>query len=241
MLVLLLANVGYFAWARGTLAPFGLAPTTQSEPQRLAQQIRPDAVRILTPAEVRQLDGTSAPPAAAPAKSPSYTPPNSSIDSTPIAVSAESTDTQCLQAGAYTDEQSTIVSKRLKDALPPGSWSMEKTLEPARWIVYMGRYADAESLEKKKTELRQRHVAFQLLENPRLEPGLSLGSYSSQAEAEVALERTAELGVKTARVMQGRPELAGHNVKLAAVDRTLLQKLGSMKSELMGKPLQPCR
>ena len=41
VLVLLLANAGYYAWSQGLLLEWGLAPASQSEPQRLAQQIRP--------------------------------------------------------------------------------------------------------------------------------------------------------------------------------------------------------
>ncbi len=46
LLLLLAANAGYFAWTSGWLRDWGLAPATQAEPQRLAQQIRPEALRI---------------------------------------------------------------------------------------------------------------------------------------------------------------------------------------------------
>ena len=67
VLLLLLSNAGYFAWSHGTLAPYGFAPAAQSEPQRLAQQVRPEALRILTPSEARQLEnaaGSATQPAA---------------------------------------------------------------------------------------------------------------------------------------------------------------------------------
>ncbi|OGA98748.1 MAG: hypothetical protein A3E79_05760 [Burkholderiales bacterium RIFCSPHIGHO2_12_FULL_61_11] len=63
VLALLLANLGYFAWTQGLLAAYGFAPASQSEPQRLSQQIRPEAMQLLTPGEARQLEGK--PPAAA--------------------------------------------------------------------------------------------------------------------------------------------------------------------------------
>ncbi|WP_296916957.1 hypothetical protein [Polaromonas sp.] len=56
VLALVLANAGYFAWTRGLLADYGFAPIAQSEPQRLTQQIRPEAMRLLTPDEARQLE-----------------------------------------------------------------------------------------------------------------------------------------------------------------------------------------
>ncbi|HMA07272.1 MAG TPA: SPOR domain-containing protein, partial [Ramlibacter sp.] len=39
VLLLVLANAGYFAWAHGSLRSWGLSPAQQSEPQRLEQQI----------------------------------------------------------------------------------------------------------------------------------------------------------------------------------------------------------
>ena len=48
LVVLLLANAGYFIWARGDLAGFGLAPASlaEREPQRMARQIHPEWLQI---------------------------------------------------------------------------------------------------------------------------------------------------------------------------------------------------
>jgi hypothetical protein len=56
VLLLLLANAGYFAWSQGLLRAWGLAPVQASEPQRLEQQIQPQSLRILREEEVRGLD-----------------------------------------------------------------------------------------------------------------------------------------------------------------------------------------
>lgn len=49
VLVLLVANLAYFAWSRGHLAGIVPVAADQREPQRLQQQVRPDAIRILPP------------------------------------------------------------------------------------------------------------------------------------------------------------------------------------------------
>ncbi|HWI82512.1 SPOR domain-containing protein [Ramlibacter sp.] len=54
VLALLLANAGYFAWSQGLLGAWGLAPMQNAEPQRLQQQIRPEAVQILREPEARR-------------------------------------------------------------------------------------------------------------------------------------------------------------------------------------------
>lgn len=48
VVLLLLANLLYFAWARGGLALFGAVPARlgQHEPERLTQQIRPQLLQI---------------------------------------------------------------------------------------------------------------------------------------------------------------------------------------------------
>ena len=43
LLILLLANAGYFAWSQGALPSLGWAPQQHSEPERLQQQLHPDA------------------------------------------------------------------------------------------------------------------------------------------------------------------------------------------------------
>ncbi|WP_411886011.1 SPOR domain-containing protein [Polaromonas sp. YR568] len=215
-LVLLLANAGYFAWTHGLLADYGYAPAAQAEPQRLAQQIRPEAMQLLTAADARQLENAPAPTAAAqPAP-------------------------ECLQAGLFTPEQSTALRTGLESTLPIGSWTLESGVEPGRWIVYMGKYTSEDALAKKRAELRGLGVSFEALVNPALGPGLSLGHYSSQAEAERELAKAATRGVRTAKVVQERPEARGQMLKLPAADAATKAKLEALKLQLAGKPLQSC-
>lgn len=217
VLALLLANAGYFAWTHGLLADYGLGPATQAEPQRLAQQIRPEAMRLLTVAEARQLENDPGPASAA----------------QPAA--------ECLQAGLFTPEQSTALRTGLENSFPIGSWTLESSVEPGRWIVYMGKYNSEDALTKKRAELRGLGVSFEALVNPALGPGLSLGHYSSQAEAERELAKAATRGVRTAKVVLERPEARGQLLKLPAADAALKAKLEALKPQLAGKPLQACQ
>lgn len=250
VLLLLLANAGYFAWSHGTLAPYGFAPAAQSEPQRLAQQFRPEALRILTPLEARQLESKTGPasesqpvPALAPEPAAASS-PSAATTATVVLAAGQglaAAATQCLQAGLFSDEQTATLRARLQSTLPTGSWAFESSIEPARWMIYMGKYASADLLAKKRTELRQRNVSFQSLNNPALEPGLSLGNFSAQLDAQTELERIARLGVKTARVIQAQPEVRGQKLKLAAVTPDLRTQLEALKPQLLGKTLQICR
>ena len=56
VLLLARANLGYLAWSRGALATFDLVPAdlAASEPHRLARQILPERLRVVTPAQERE-------------------------------------------------------------------------------------------------------------------------------------------------------------------------------------------
>ena len=211
VLVLLLANAAYFAWAQNLLAPWGIAPTQQSEPQRLEQQVKPQAIRILSPDEARRLD-----------------------------VSAAGRPAECLQAGPLDDGQAAAL-KQVLDGWPAGAWSLEAAVEPARWIVYMGKYANAETAERKRAELRQMGVTFDALADASLEPGLSLGGFATEADAKRQLDTLARQGVRTAKVVQERAEPRGQLLKLPAVDDALRGRTDELKPALGPRSLRPCR
>ena len=216
VLALLLANAGYFAWTHGMLADYGYAPAVQAEPQRMAQQIRPEAMQLITAAEARQLENEPTP-----APTPQPAP-------------------ECLQAGLFNPEQSTALRAGLESSLPIGSWTLESGVEPARWIVYMGKYSSEDALAKKRSELSGMGVSFEALVNPALGPGLSLGHYTSQAEAERELAKVATRGVRTAKVTLERPETRGQLLKVPAADAAIKARLEALKPQLAGKALQAC-
>lgn len=213
VLLLLLANAAYLAWSQGLLAPWGIAPVQQSEPQRIRQQIEPQALRILDSEEAGRLEAALAVPARAP---------------------------ECLQAGLF-DESQLASLKQLLEPWPAGSWALEPAVEPARWIVYMGKYPDTESLSQKKAQLRQIGVSFEALSNPALEPGLSLGGFATEDAASQRMAALSQRGVRSAKVVQERLELRGLLLRLAAVDDSLRPRLEELRPALNGKNLRPCR
>lgn len=219
VLALILANAGFYAWSQGLLAAYGFAPAMQAEPQRLTQQIKPEALRILNPQEASQLQTAA-----------------QAVANAGTAVSA----TECLQVGLFNEEQTMVLREKLVSSLPQNSWVIESALVPARWLVYMGKYNSDDAVVKKKSELRGLGVSFEALNNPALEPGLSLGSFKTQPEAEAELARIAKKGVKTARVTQERAEQRGQRLKLPAVDAALRGQLDVIKPQLAGKAFVAC-
>jgi hypothetical protein len=185
---------------------------SQREPQRLAQQIKPQSIEVLSPKEAEQLAATMATPR------------------TP----------QCLQTGLFDDAQVTVLRRVLDAALPQGTWILENATLPARWIVYMGKYANAAELDKKRSQLDGMHLTFEPLTNSALAPGLSLGVFQTQGDANAALEALMRRGVRTARVLQEQPPSSGYRLRLPNADENLRKQLVSLKTALTGKVLVPC-
>ena len=104
----------------------------------------------------------------------------------------------------------------------------------------MGRFDDAAALGKKRDELHAMNVQFEALHNATLEPGLSLGSASNQAAANLLLNQLTARGVRTAKVLQAQPEGKGQLLRLAQVDDALKAQLEALKAPLAGRTLGPC-
>lgn len=213
VLLLLLLNGLYFAWSHEYLRGYGFGPTQTAEPQRLSRQIRPEAIRILSVKELAD-ETVSAPTHAKP--------------------------TECLQAGLFDERQTAALRLALKASLPEGAWALTLETNPARWIVYMGKYPNTEALVKKRKELMALKLPIEPLSNATLEPGISLGGFETQAAADAALAALSQRGVKTAHVVLEHGVVTGSRLKLPEVDDALRARLSTLKPEVINKPLQAC-
>ncbi|MEO7941104.1 MAG: SPOR domain-containing protein [Burkholderiaceae bacterium] len=215
VLLLVLINAGYYAWSHDMLRAYGFGPVHQEEPQRLSQQIRPDALVI----------GSA---------NPQQPPPN------PTAVVAPPVAASCLQAGLFDATQAQALRQRIPSVLPDGAWSLDEVVVPPRWIVYMGKFADAQAVAKKRAELVALNLPVEPLLNPAFAPGLSLGGFDSQALAQAELAGLVKRGVRTAQVVQESAESRASMLRITPVDETVRARLDDLRPMLAGKTLQPC-
>lgn len=209
-LLLLLINGIYWLWSDGSLP--GFASDQQTEPERLKQQIKPQSLRLLTAQELQQLEAT---PAAA-------------------------KTTACLQAGPFSEAQSLQLRPLLSSALPSDSWTLQTVVTPAQWIVYMGKYANADDLTKKQTELTTLKIRFEPVLEPTLQYGLSLGSYTTRAAASAGLDTLGRRGIRTARVLQQGPEARAALLRISNADDALRARLSELDPALGDKVWSAC-
>ena len=149
---------------------------------------------------------------------------------------------ECLQAGPFDTAEATAW-RRAASVLPQGSWSLERRTTPGRWMVYLGKFADADALGKKRAELRARNVSYDRAGVAALEPGLSLGRFSTEEAADRALamlERKNGDAVRTARVVVDRPEVVSFQLRLPLVDSALRAQLAPLRPALAGHALESC-
>lgn len=254
--LLVLGNAGYFAWSQGHLDTLGLKPAEQREPQRLAQQVRPEVLRLLNgpkadtapvaaaPAPVAvatPAPAAVAPPPTAPVATEPAAPAPSPTPAPTVAVAAGNGPRACWQVGGFTNDQAELLRAELALlGLPASGFAFTEVRSGGRWIVYMGRYDNQQQVDRKKDELRALGVSFREITAPGLAPGLALGTYSSEAAAQQALQRAERDGIRTGKVAQERAESQSVSVRLPAITETQRAAIDGLGEAMAGKRLQRC-
>ena len=257
IVLLLLANAGYYAFSQGMLRSLGWAPHNPSEPERLQQQVKPEELRILSPQELEQAQKqTQAQSAAAevqhaPEPAPVNAPVASADADKPVEKPAEKAaekvaekpvekpeKKECLVAGSFDSKQ--VESLRLQLAkLPEGSWKLDSTTASGRWMVYVGKFSSQEALDARRNELRAMEISTDRARIASLEPGISLGRFSSEEAAERHQATMAKKGVTGAKVVVERPEAISYTLRLPKLDAATKKRVQSWHI-MDGKDLQAC-
>ncbi len=249
--LLVLGNAGYFAWSQGYLDTLGLKPAEQREPQRMAQQVRPEVLRLLNGPRAETAPGVVAtapaapvavapPPPAPMAAEPAAPTP---VPATPptVAVAAGNGPRACWQAGGFTDDQAELLRAELALlGVPASGFAFSEVRSGGRWIVYMGRYDNQQQVDRKKEELRALGVSYREINAPGLAPGLALGTFSTEAAAQQALQKAERDGIRTAKVAQERAESQSVTVRLPAITETQRAAIDALGDAMAGKRLQRC-
>ena len=217
-LVLLLANALLLAALTGVFD--GAAPKGEREPERLQRQHQPGLVRILGP------QAASAALAAASAQA---------------AAASSAQALACLEAGPFSATDAEAAERTLREAgLTAGAWQVQRQDDPGAFMIYMGRYADREMLQRKLAELKRLKIDGEDLRGaPELQPGISLGRFDDQASANAAMAQMAQRGLRTARVITLRQAQSQTVLRVPAADATLRARRAGLQLP-SGPGFLPC-
>ncbi|MDD2535358.1 MAG: hypothetical protein PHW78_02150 [Macromonas bipunctata] len=154
--------------------------------------------------------------------------------------------TNCWQASGYTPVQ-TIVLNGALDRVPEldKRWQIVATTSGSsgRWLVYQGGFASADALKQQRAEYKLANIDHRPLQLPgESGPGLVLGTYSSEAGAQRALQNAQRDGASHLRVVpeKGGSAARSYTLTLKAIteeEKALVEGLGPA---LAGKTLQRC-
>jgi hypothetical protein len=236
VVLLLLANALYFAFGRGWLAPLGLAPVEQRDPNRLAQQVRPQLLRVLPPSAVGPAQ-PAAPPASTAAPTLGGDAPSDGAPALALA---------CLETEALGVDAMAAAESLLAGVLPARGWvRVAQDTAPPLYAVVIGPIAGRDGLQRKTDELARLRVPVEpikLAVDGANSNHVALGRYDNDAAAQAALQAFTQRGVRTARVALLRPAQPGARLRLDNLAPESAQALGALASPALGasQRLRPC-
>lgn len=232
--VLLLANLGFWAWSAGALEALGWAPTHERDPARLAQQVGAETVRLLPPDSV--LPAASSPQAASAAAV------SGAADAEARGLPAQCLETGPLSASALASAERAL----LAGGVAEGSWVRRSQDLPAQYAVVLGPFFSNESLRNKREEIARLRLPLEAVSLPSAgaasagQPGLALGRYDNRAAADTALASYNQRGVRTARVLELQPARSETQLRLDNASPLQAQQLRALSIELAGTAFAPC-
>jgi hypothetical protein len=211
VVLLLLANGLFFAWSRGWLSPTVPPPHQgEREPERLAAQVRPETIRLVTP---------QAASAAAAAAAPVCMEAGPFGD-TDFGVAEAAMLAAGVPVGAFERRQ----------APSPGAWLVYM----GRFADTTAQRTKEDELRRLKLTFDEVRTP------PDLTPGLALSRHDSREAADAALAQANQRGVRSARVVALPSTAQQHWLRTPRADRDIQNRLAGLKPPVITAPFVRC-
>lgn len=265
VVMLLAANIGFWAWSQGALDGLtGVPHDSDREPQRLAAQIAPERLEILhTELPASAASAASAAHGAASAASATAAAAASSAASTVAAASAPPAEasaaaltpptaapvptpapvpTVCLEAGPFNAAEWRTAQVALRRVLDDSSWTLTSREKAGTWMVYVGPYKSREIMARRADQLRQLEIAFEEARDLPDEyiPGFVFGRYGVEADARALQTRLTSQKIRYVRVVPLVRPAVSHTVRIPKADPAMRARLAALKPRLSGNAFEPC-
>jgi hypothetical protein len=232
LIALVVANLLVLAWSLDVLP--GVSRHREREPERLRQQVHPEAVQLITPtaasaalqaAAAQRSNVTAAAPGAAAASA-----------------AADASATVCLEAGPFATGEVAAAERGLRELKWPSlEWTPQRSERGGSYIVYQGRFADDTAMARRRDDYRRQQITAEEVRNsPDLQPGLQFGRYDTRAAADAALAQLGQQGVKAARVVTINIPVMVTLLRVERADGALAARLTQLNLPPAGSGFRPC-
>jgi len=227
-LLLVAANLAFFAWTR-----FGTAPDAPPDREPLRRQIEPDKIRVLRGAELDRLPAPKPKPApGAEAAAPASAPP-----AAPAAAPAA-----CLEWGGFAIAE----AQRAQQALAPLALgprlAQRRSEETASWWVFIPPQANRATAQKKAGELKALGVGeyFVVQDEGPVRWSISLGVFTTEDAAKSRLEALKAKGVRSAQIGKRETQVTKVWYQIRNVEAPLQARLRETAQDFPGTEVRDC-
>jgi hypothetical protein len=216
-LLLVLVNLLLFAWLQGAFGRYGEGGR---EPERVARQIEPERIRVLTEKDVQALRERAR---------------SSSNGLDPSAPQA------CVEFGDFPQADAARVEKLLA-GLPAAKVTSLPVEAPGWFMVYLPPHKTWAEAERRAEELRKLGVKdLQVMsESAALKFAISLGSFRDPNAAKAHLAALEKMGVKGVRMSDKASTVTLTRFQLRDMDPVSAQQLAAVRNDFPGQSLRPC-
>jgi hypothetical protein len=214
-LLLLAANLGFFAWTR-YYAPADAA----TDPEPLRRQIRPESIRLLTGPELAGL------PALKPKPAPQAQPPGA-----------------CIEWGGFALAEAPRAGEALAPLALGERLSQRRSDETAGWWVFIPPQPNRAAALKKTAELKALGVDdfFVVQDEDRTRWSVSLGIFSSEEAARSRLEALRAKGVRSAQTGIRETQVAKIWFQARGADAAQQARMREIAQAFTGTEVHECR
>jgi len=229
-LLLVLVNVALFAWQHGV---FGRFAESGREPERIARQVEPERIRVLSEREVQVLRERAAAQSRAAAAA---APPAASGAALDLSVAQS-----CVEFGDFIGPDLARVETALLK-LGLGSRQSARTVEAPGWyLVYLPPFKTRAEADRAVADLKKSGVKDLLVfTDGALRLGVSLGSFRDPELAKAHVASLVKLGVKNARVSDKPTAVSATRLQMRELDAEAAQQLGAIAKEFPSQSVRAC-
>lgn len=229
--LLLIVNGGLFALHQGYL---GSLIADGHEPQRIANQLHPDKVHILSASAASALTAPAPTPVPEPAPAPAPAP-------APLAA-ARPALIACTEIGNFEPAEAKRFEEQLAVLALGDRQSRRNVKEVASHMVYIPPLADKEAADNKAGELKRIGVTnyFIIQDNSSLRWGISLGVFKTEDAAKNHLANLNRQGVRSARIGARSITSSKMAFQLHDLDAASKARLDSIKAGFPAQDMRQC-